>query len=353
MRLTLLVLHLLAPFPLFAADKLPPGAMAKVGQASGYWRQYPAVVSADGKTLAVRVDGGFDLVDLGAGMAVQLRDDTGKRLLPAKTTRDSGDTYLAFALDGKTVVTANQEKCVSVWDAATGKHLRDVPTPKKEFDYYGKPTDERYWAGRVFGSPHMKGVVVLGVDGQVFVLNAKEEFAKLDCFVSGMERHVTANGRWISSMDTQASVEDTFYVTDVSKKKFYYNAAGHSGGSVGVHRYAGTVATSDDGKLVAASYWDGGKENGLQLHRYDGKGEVKLTDAAGDAFRDAYAVGFSGDAKAVYCVMKEMIATWDTATGKRGKDLALPVKGGVLFDPPRDRAIVSSDGYVYVVDLKK
>lgn len=340
-------------FPALADDKLPAGAVAKAGKTTGYWRQYPAVVSADGKTLAVRVDGGFDLIDLGTGKGVSLRDDTGKRVLPAKTVRDSGDTSFAFALDGKTVVTANQEKCVSVWDAGTGKHLRDVDMPKKEADYYGKPTDERYWAGRVFGSPHMKGVVVLGTDGQVFVLSAKEEFTKLDCFVSGMDRHVTTNGRWISSMDTQASVEDTFYVTDVSKKKFYYNSTGHSGGSVGVNRYVGTVATSDDGKWVAASYWDGGKQNGLQLYPYAGKDEVKLADASGDAFRDATAVGFNKDATTVYCVLKDKMAAWDTATGKRGKDIDLPVKGAVLFDPPRDRAVVTGGGHVYVVDLKK
>jgi hypothetical protein len=356
MRFIAALLLLGVSLPALAADKLPPEAVAKADTAAVVkpWMAQP-VLSADGKVLAVRVPGGFDLIDLTTGKAVQLRDDTGKRVLPPKTTRDSGDTMLAFALDGKTVVTANQEKCVSVWDAATGRHLRDVSMPQRKDNGSGLPPDPRYPADRVFASPHMKGLVVIGAYS-LFTLNAKDEFAALDNFISGSVTHATGNGRWIASTEQAEAIASDFWVTDVSKRKAFDDTAAHFGGSVGQNRYAGRVCTSADGKLVAVTYWSGAKEkdHGVQLYRYDGTGEVKLADATGGEFAGWPALGFSGDTKTLYVASGGKLLSWDTATGKRGKDRNLPLKdSSVTFDPPRDRAIVCGDGHVYVVDLKK
>jgi hypothetical protein len=250
------------------------------------------------------------------------------------------------------VLTANQEKRVSVWDAATGKHLRDVSMPNQEDNGSGLPPDPRLPADRVFTSTHLKAVVVIGA-GRVFALNAKEEFIKLDLYDAGHICHVTSNGRWISSAETQSSVEFEFGVSDVTKKHKFDSPDGHFGGSVGQTRYAGWVATSDDGRFVAAGYTDGQKDNGVQLHRYDGKGEVALTDAGGKEFGGHPRLGFSGDAKTLYATLADKLATWDTASGKRGMDVKLPINGGaVSFDPPRDRAFVLGDGFVYEVKLK-
>ncbi len=342
--------------PAVAADKLPPGAVAKVDTSEVVkgWRSQP-VVSPDGKVLAVRVPGGFDLIDLNTGKAVPVRDDTGKRVLPPKSTRDSGDTVLAFALDGKTVVTANQDKCVSVWDAAAGQHLRDVSMPKRKDNGSGLPPDPRHPADRVFASSHMKALVVIGA-GSLFTLNAKDEFAALDNYIGGWVKHATGNGRWIASTEQAATIEDEFWVTDVSKRKAFNDTAAHYGGSVGTNRYAGRVCTSDDGKLVAVNYWSGAKEkdHGVQLYRYDGTGEVKLADATGGEFVGWPALGFSGDAETLYAAADGKLSSWDTATGKRAKDRDLPIKdGAVTFDPPRDRALVCGGGHVYIVELKK
>lgn len=80
--------------------------------------------------------------------------------------------------------------------------------------------------------------------------------------------------------------------------------------------------------------------------------ELKLTDATG-SFDDSYTCGFNKDSSILYCTTGGALAAWDTATGKRLADVALPVKGGtVAFDAARKRAIVISNDAVYSVTLK-
>lgn len=347
---------LLCSAALAADPKLPDGAVAKVGAV----RREALVISPDGKTVAVRVPKGFDLIDLGTGKAVPLRDDTGKRFLPENENRDSGDSSLAFFPDGKTVATANQQPCVSVWDAATGKHLRDVPTPNAgKHDNEGKPTDERYAAGPVYCSPHFKGVVM--ECGPMYLLGQKDEWQRVAIHAQGHRTHATSNGRWFSAVDIQASVECWFFSIEpkLSDPKEGDKSEEFSG-RVAYNRYTHIAATSEDGLLVAAwSTGDDGKGkeiSGLGLVSRRAKKEEKtheLTESGGKEFDAVKALGFSGDSKRLFAATEEKVAVWDTATGKRGKDVKLPAKvSTVVFDPPRDRAFVLGGGFLSVVELR-
>jgi WD40 repeat protein len=352
---------LLCSAALAADPKLPDGAVAKVGEV----RREALVISPDGKMVAVRVPKGFDLIDLATGKAVPIRDDTGKRFLPEDEIRDSGDSSLAFFPDGKTVATANQQPCVSVWDAATGKHLRDVPTPKKDDIGDGQPKDARHTANQLFGSPHLGGVVVTqywsGV--RVYLLNGKDEWALMTTSAPGRHRHATSNGRWVTAVEEQASIECYFYSLELLTEK---REKGLDRGEVfqanvlNMSRYATTAVTSEDGKFVAVWSTESGREKnvhavGLITREVTGK-SAQLADAEsgfGGEFWEVKELGFSSDSKRLFAATETKVAVWDTATGKRGKDVKLPAKvSRVVFDPPRDRTFVLGGGFLYVVGLK-
>jgi WD40 repeat protein len=358
MRISLLVI-LATSVVMKAADKLPDGAVARVGSNH---RRTALIVSPDGKTLAVRLPDGFDLIDLATGKTVQLRDNSGKRFLSEKEVRDSGDTSLAFFPDGKAVARANQQECVSVWDTATGKHLRDVPTPNQgEFDNKGQPTDTRHKAGVLFCSSFLNGLVVAEErrSRKLFVLGAKDVWSVVALYAPGSHEHATSNGRWITGVEEQASIEFNFYSVELfTENKGVDRSEVFQGQLLDQTRYASRAATSDDGKLVAVWSTETGKAEkslfglGLVSRSHNGK-PIDLID--GDkGFNEVDAIGFSSDSKRLFCATPEVIAQWDTVTGKRGKDISMPVRNPVVvFDPPRDRAILSGDGYLYVLDLKK
>jgi len=340
MRLSALLVLVLAS-PAFAAEPLAKLAPGSIPRPYG-WRP---VLSPDGETLAVRVTVGFDLVNLKTGKVATLRDDTKKRILPERTTRDGGDTALAFMPGGKTVVTANHDTVVSVWDAATGKHFRDVPMPARENAVGLGKLDKFHYATTAVGSAAKKGVLLFGSGAHV--LEADDTFTELDGFyLKNVLSQCSTDGRWIGSHETQATVEHLFAVGDVR------NPAKCYGGAVEYNQYIRAVRQSDDGKFMGVVYVSTvAKDNGVRLWTMAGKA-VPLAGAT-EVFDDAVAVGFSADSKRLYSTTGKVIAKWDTATGKRLADVKLPVGGGtVTFDVPRDRALVTTKDAVWAVELK-
>jgi len=126
-------------------------------------------------------------------------------------------------------------------------------------------------------------------------------------------------------------------------------------GEVDQNRYCGTVLPSEDGELVAVSYWSTkAEENGVRLWKRNGAKlkEKKLADATG-SFELSYTCGFNKDATILYCTTGDKLAAWDTATGERRADVELPIKNGTaVFDPERKRVIVISKNAIYQVTLK-
>lgn len=327
--------------PAFAAEPLAKLAPGSVPRPYG-WRPVP---SPDGDTLAVRVTVGFDLVNLKTGKVVTLRDDTKKRILPERTTRDGGDTALAFMPGGKTVITANHDTDVSVWDAATGKHLRDVAMPSRDNPRAIGKLDKFHYATTAVGSAAKKGVLLFGSGAHV--LAADDTFTELDGFyLKGALSQWSTDGRWIGAYETQASVEHFFAVGDVRNPTKCYGEA------VEYNQYIRAVRPSDDGKFMGVIYVSTvAKDNGVRLWTMAGKA-VPLTGAT-EVFGDATAVGFSADSKRLFSTTGKVIAAWDTATGKRLPDVKLPVADGtVTFDVPRDRALVTTKDGVWAVELR-
>ena len=339
----LVILALLCSAPAFADE---PVAKLLKGSRSRAGRVQP-VFSPDGDTIAIRVTDGFDLVNLKTGKSITLRDGTGKRILPKGTNRDAGDTMPAFMPDGKTVVTVNHDAKVDIWDAGTGKHLRDLTMPERKSNG-GDDLGKHYRALYAIAVPKAKTVLVFGEEA--YMLSADDAFDPIPNLTIGYGLcQWSANGDWIGNKDTQASVEYFFGVACRHTPSLSF------GESVHPKHYCGTVLPSEDGEMVAVTYWSTvAKENGVLLWKKKGKKreQLKLADATG-SFGLPDACGFNGDSSILYCTTGEALAAWDTATGKRLADVALPVKGGsVAFDAQRKRAIVISDDAVYSVPLK-
>ncbi len=77
-------------------------------------------------------------------------------------------TFVAFALDGKAVVTASQDGTLRLWDRATGKELRRFPVPEGKNPPVMPPRAVGGWVGMKRGP----GVVSLSRDGKVLALAA-------------------------------------------------------------------------------------------------------------------------------------------------------------------------------------
>ena len=96
-------------------------------QVSGNTPNRTVVWNPDGKTFAT------DCYDIGTGAVAQLWDVATGRVIrrfaqPSLASGDkpSGNTYaicLAFSRDGKTLVTVDHNKCVLLWEVASGKHI--------------------------------------------------------------------------------------------------------------------------------------------------------------------------------------------------------------------------------------
>src|SRR5262249_38165043 len=87
-----------------------------------------AILSPDGKTVAAASEPGVDLIDLGSGKRLTLRDT----YVPDGLGNTS--SYLAFAAHGKELVNVTEGYNLRVWDVPTGTlwhHLGTTPEPGK------------------------------------------------------------------------------------------------------------------------------------------------------------------------------------------------------------------------------
>jgi RNA polymerase sigma factor (sigma-70 family) len=105
-------------------DALPEGALLRIGtrrfRTGGVARQ--VIISPDGKTVAAASGPGVELIDLGSGKRLTLRD--------AHVPDGPGGTgsYLAFAAGGKELVNVTEGHNLRVWDVTTGRLLRQLGT---------------------------------------------------------------------------------------------------------------------------------------------------------------------------------------------------------------------------------
>lgn len=355
MRAAAILLHLLA-VPAVADDPLPAGAVARVDvKDPPNWEEL--ALAPDGRRVAVRVkdyrtpaNSRVEVTDLTTGRTVALRDPV-RMVWQAKDAVRYGawDVSLAFSPDGAELYTANYSASVAVWDAATGKHLRDVPLPPRKVESTDYDQDPTTRALRVF--PARGGVMVETGHYGHFTLAAKTD--KLTRHPPGNQMGTTTSGwspdgRFIGINDGQASVEDSVFVYDIEKGRTVFAS------NTPPNSCAGPIVPSPDGSLVATTYSDTSTPGGagLKLWKIDGGKEVPLAGGTGWKTTLPEVLAFAPDSAVLCAPLGDKVMRWDTATGKRLADWELPAKTGrVAFDWPRRRLVVMAAGLVRTVPL--
>jgi WD40 repeat protein len=185
---------------------------------------------------------------------------TGKELHTLKG-HGNGVRSVAFAPDGKRLVSGSHDGTVRVWDAASGKELRKVDVPVR-----GRPSDP-------------KG---MGMDrGGVYAVAFSRD------------------GEAVASGD----YDGTVYVWDAATGRRLHTLAGHG-------REVSGLAFSPDGKTLASASWD----NSLRLWdvasgkgRHDFRGHASVVNALAVAPNGRLAATAGGD---------RTVRLWSPATGR-------------------------------------
>jgi WD40 repeat protein len=264
-------------------------------------RLHRVCLSPDGQTLAVSPRG-RDRVFL-------LDTTTGTERLKLQGKLAEGGYGLAFARDGKTLVTSGvdlqewgEQTEVAFWDVGTGKLLRHFPIP--------------YWAALCF---------CLAPDGRTLASAGQEPLVRLWDVGTGKQVHdwpAHTGAIWTLAFTpdgaalVSGSLDGTLRLWDVKSGTHLRQLQGHSRGISG-------LAVTPDGKTIVSS----GSDGSIRLQTLDGK-EVRpillgAPQEKQDSPRDCvFALGMSLDGKtaATYSQRRKPPGTvyhvWDLATGK-------------------------------------
>jgi WD40 repeat protein len=320
-----------------AAD-LPPGAVARLGTTD--FRIY------SGRSAAALSPDGTKLAEVGTDDAVAVRDLTTGRIThtirsprntPAGQKPGTGAIAAAFAPDGKHVLTSDKTDAVRVWDAATGKHVRDVPLPATLPNgvAFGREIRD------LVPCPAANRVLVRA-ETRVFHLNPADWSWKSMDEVSDDITAVSADGNVVvTHYNVEALYQECWTVR--------IDGRPGAGALVNVNDGAWHAALSTDGQLVAAAGWE--------VRLFDTRTQKYVTLEGGKRPLKGIIrrLRFSPDAKTLFATSDNspVIARWDTATGKRLPELVCGDGYGGWFDlTPDGKTLVSvgGDGVIRVFD---
>ncbi|MCI0465329.1 MAG: PQQ-binding-like beta-propeller repeat protein [Gemmataceae bacterium] len=337
----------LTPGPALALDSdgvpLPPGAVARLGTTRYRVPGGSAIaLSPDGRLLAVRTPAGVDVLDLSHGRTVaRLRD-------PARLTRphQNHDVSFVFTPDSKWLLTVNLSDAVSVWDPATGRLMRAIPTPLIEQRVEGGFKKVRARVRRLVCCPDGPAVLAESWHRVLYKLDvAAGRFTQLATLTDDLES-ASRDGRWITESTGQASIEDYIGLRDLRTGKLVLTLHDQT------RELPYGTCPSPDGKLVAAplsqgiAMWDVATQKRRPLKN------------AGQDVGGAW-IAFSPDGKVLfsdspwYRPDKPHLARWDTTTGERLADWPLPDRVTAWeFDARGGRLIVLCGSVVRRFDLR-
>jgi WD40 repeat protein len=246
---------------------------------------------------------------------------TGKELHTLKG-HGNGVRSVAFAPDGKHLVTGSHDGTVRVWDTATGKELLKITVPrgKRPEGAKDKTDVDRGGVYAVAFSGDGKAVASGDYDGMVYLWEA----------ATGRRLHTLAgHGREVSGLAfspdgttlASASWDNSLRLWDVASGKARHDFRGHAGA-------VNAVAVAPDGRLAATAAGDC---------------TVRLwAPATGHELRVLrghtgwmYGVAVSAEGKVASCSSDGTVRLWDAVTGREVRCLAAP--GGrsvsVAFSP--------------------
>jgi RNA polymerase sigma factor (sigma-70 family) len=280
------------------------------------------------------------------GSVVRLVDvRTGKELRTLKG-HDNGVRSIAFAPDGKRLVSGSHDGTVRVWEVSTGKELLRIAVPVR-----GRPTDpkgldvDRGGVYCVAFSRDGKAVASGDYDGTIYLWDAG----------TGRRLHtLTGHGREVSGLAfspdgkalASASWDNSLRLWDVASGKGLHDFRSHAG-------VVNAVAVGPDGRLAATA----GGDRTVRLWSPATGRELRVLRGH-TAWM--YAVAVSADGKVASCGDDRTVRLWDSRTGRElrrwdapagrvtsidfapdGKTLAV---GGLMNQPgPADSAVVLWD----------
>jgi RNA polymerase sigma factor (sigma-70 family) len=291
-------------------DPLPPGALARLGTARFRHRYAQVAFAPDGKTL----------LSAGDDQAVRIWDvKTGKQvehrplLLPGQSSTSAFSTYL-LAADATTVLGWGPDERLHLWDTATGKHLRSLRSSKGQ-------------VMRLALAPGGKTVAA-----GIYDVRAGHTVILWDT-ATGKERHRLDHRQELLE-ELAFSPDGKLLATGSSQAlRFWDTASGKE-----IRKLRGQVHSlrfSPDGKTLATGLYDGT----VKLWDVaDGKAQATL----GKATRKPIGtLAFSRDGRALAAASQKDVTLWDLGTRKELRKL--PAQGWLAFAP--DGKTLASSAY--------
>jgi RNA polymerase sigma factor (sigma-70 family) len=262
--------------------------------------------SMDGKTIATGVRNRIILSDVDSGK------ETAR--LSLSNIRDGGGVMnLAFTPDGKTLVCSAEEARVIVWDLAT-RTERFV-------------LDSRGWIGRS---------MALSPDGKTVALGTVYNVIRLWDVATGKEHFVEPEDHDAPVHAVAYSPDGKLLATGGENQQVHlWDAASgrHRGQLQG--QSAKALSFSPDGKYLAAGWmW---KPTARVWDVATGEEVLKVTH---DESRGVHGIAFAQDGKALLSLVQlgqgnaGSVNTWETATGKRLRQVLLPLQPECLALAP-------------------
>jgi WD40 repeat protein len=290
----------------------------------------PPVLAQGQITIAQLCDPAFDKAAVLARLPAAKRAEVEAELavlceqmkLPDKPVHDMADadpeathkhwTYQArYSADGKWIASASFDQTVKLWDAQTGRLIRNVATAQ-EYRRDGKPEQARY--RDVVFLPDGKRIAAAADGHPVQITSiATGEVLKtlvprsMKSWPSALRLAVSKAGLLFVTSDDEASVEA--YDTESFASKYRLSLPFRKIGGVAVSDAAGLVATGIDRATIAGRDTDGR----VILWRVDSGEKVAEFSTGKESVR---AIAFSGDGKLVAVAAGGTAIIWSLAERK-------------------------------------
>jgi RNA polymerase sigma factor (sigma-70 family) len=266
------------------------------------------VFSSDGKTLAAGCwDGRVRLLGAATGQCVRTFERHASRVMT-----------VALSPDDKLLASGSwEDKRICLWDATTGKLLRELGNCAHE------ACESRF-------SPDGKTLATGGIDGPIHLWDVAsgKEVRRLEGHPNFVEKLIfTRDGKTLIS----ASYDQTIRVWDVAKGKQARLLGSHLGMVSG-------LALSPDEKTVASSGYDN------LIRRWDLASGKEIRLAAGHE-HSVHSVRFTHDGKTLVTGAKDgTVRVWDLATSKE-----LRRHGAIADKPSPSLSVLSPDARILAV----